>query len=295
MAFVVNLTSGSGRARYVWQRIAAELDQSGDTYSAYFTDCPGDATRLADQAVQEGAELIVAVGGDGTLREVINGLDVESSLFGIIPAGTGNGFRRSCNIPGHWKKALDGLSRWSPRRIDIGIVNGEYFLNVVGIGFDAVVQQLASGKYAKIKGYPAYIPAFFEGLACFDSFNTHCCYNDSTIETENTFLAVVANGSYYGGKLCIAPQAAVDDGKLDICLIKKKDKLTLTSLALQAFTKSHIKQTAVITGTGTSFCIKTDRAVPVHIDGDVFGTLPAEINIKAAALKILAPQVYKQA
>jgi diacylglycerol kinase (ATP) len=288
-AFVVNPAGGNGFALKIWSDIAFCLDEAGQKYQVYQTHSPGDGIRLARQAVKDGAELVVGVGGDGTLREIVNGLDFGKNILGIIPAGTGNGFRRSCNIPGHWKKALQGLSDWPPRLIDVGEANGSYFLNIVGVGFDAAVEKAASGKYHNLKGYLAYIAAFFEELALFKSFHSAVMHNGSFCEETDTFLVVVANGSFYGGNMCIAPQASVDDSFLDLCLIKKMSAPVATLLAVQALLKKPLHHSSVITNKARQINIEADHDLPVHIDGEVIGTLPLEIKVKPGALRIIAP------
>lgn len=288
-AFVINPAGGGGNAGKVWPSIAKLLDQWRQPYKAYFTRVPGEGTILAQKAVAGGAELVVAVGGDGTVREIINGIDLNSTVFGIIPLGTGNGFRRSCHIPGRWEQALNGLTQWMPRCVDVGEINGSYFLNVVGIGFDAAVAETAAGKYCKIKGYMAYLPAFFNELMSFKHFSAEIKTNNSLISEDNVLLAVIANGQYYGGVFAIAPQAVIDDGSLDLILVRKRNNPETTLLALQALAKRHLDSSAVVTAKGTKFSISADHVVPVHIDGEVVGTLPAEIIIKPAALRMLLP------
>jgi len=210
-AFIVNPTGGGGHAGKVWTKIARLLDKSGQPYSAYLTREQGDGTWLAAKAVEEGAELVVAVGGDGTIREVLNGIVLKETIFGIIPLGTGNGFRHSTAISGRWEEALNGLSYWSPRLVDVGRVNKSLFLNVVGIGFDAAVEQLASGKYHNLKGFLAYVPAFIEELASFKHFKAKLYYNNHDQLIKDALLVLISNGAYYGGQMCIAPQASIDD------------------------------------------------------------------------------------
>jgi len=288
-AFIINPAGGSGNSGRIWVRIAQQLDQSGQRYLAYFTEARGDGTRLAEQAVAAGAELVVAVGGDGTIREVINGINVNKNILGIIPLGTGNGFRRSCNIPGQWESALNGLSQWSPRVIDIGEVNGTLFLNVVGIGFDAAVENIASGKYKNLKGYLSYIAAFFKELVSFKAFHSSLVCDGTVCVESDTLLVVAANGSYYGGNMCIAPQARIDDGYLDICLIKKMKALETTFLALKVLLKKPLDHESVITKKTRQIYIYAENDVPVHIDGEVIGKMPIEIKIKPSALRVLAP------
>jgi len=288
-AFVVNPTSGAGYAGKTWPHIAAMLDQSGQQYKVYFTRGRGDGTTLAAKAVKEGAELVVAVGGDGTLFEVVNGIDPDQTVFAVIPLGTGNGFRRSCALPGQWQAVLLGLSSWQPRRIDLGVINGTYFLNVAGIGFDAAVAEMASEKYKMIKGYTAYVVAFFDELTHFDHFSTRIDCAEWEIEQQNTLVVVVANGSYYGGGFTIAPQADIDDGKLDLIIIRKMTNPETTVLAFQALVGKHLDHSAVIATKIDHIKIEADHQVLVHIDGEVIGKLPVEIGIKPGALQILAP------
>ncbi len=288
-AFVVNPVAGGGHAGRAWPHIAAKLDDSGQPFKAYFTNDQGTGAALAARAVSEGAELVVAIGGDGTLREVVNGIDFDKTLFGIIPLGTGNGFRHSCGIPSNWEQALQGLAEWEPRKIDVGQVNGSYFLNIVGIGFDAAVAEMAADKYSKIKGYGAYLAAFFEELMTFDYFCATVETPGLKLREEHALLALVANGAYYGGSFSIAPQASIDDGKLDLHVVRKRNNPETTLLAVKVLAGTHIEDRGVLTHRGTKFEINTDHHVPVHIDGEVIGSLPAKISILPAALQIIAP------
>jgi YegS/Rv2252/BmrU family lipid kinase len=288
-AFVVNPTSGSGYAGKTWPHIAEMLDQSGQQYKVYFTRGSGDGTVLAAKAVREGAELVVAVGGDGTLFEVVNGIDPDRTVFAVIPLGTGNGFRRSCSLPGQWQAVLQGFSIWQPRLIDLGLINGSYFLNVAGIGFDAAVAEMASDKYKIIGGYTAYLIAFFDELTHFDHFSTRIECEQWEVEQENTLLVVAANGPYYGGGFTIAPQASIDDGLIDLIIIRRMNKPETTLLAFQAMVGKHLDHSAVIATKIEHVKIEADHQVPVHIDGEVIGRLPLNIGIKPGALKILAP------
>ncbi len=288
-AFVINPAAGGGKAGRVWSKIESLLKQTGQHYRAYFTRFSGDGTGFAARAVLDGAQLVVAVGGDGTLREVVNGLDLGKNILGIVPAGTGNGFVRSCGIPLHWQYAFRGLSEWNPRRIDIGTVNGTYFLNIVGIGFDAAVAKMAATKYYMLKGYLAYVAAFLDQIASFSYFSCKIKCNGNIFEDKQTLLAVVANGSYYGGKLCVVPQALINDSRFDFCLIRKRSIPELAALGFRVIVKKHMDSRAVTYYQGQNIYLEVDQKVPVHVDGDVFESQVMEISIKPDALQILAP------
>lgn len=286
---MVNPAAGQGQALKVWDKIASILKQTGQDFAFYLTEKQGDGTRLAGQAARAGAELIVGVGGDGTLNEILNGLDFSKNILGIIPTGTGNGFRRSCGIPGNWQAALTGLSQWEPRHVDVGRVNERYFLNVVGIGFDAAVEELAFGKYKNLKGYLAYLPAFFEGLASLRFFPVNITYNGTRLDEEEALLVAINNGAYYGGAMCIAPQASVDDGNLNLTLVRKIGAAKTAVLAARAFLKKSLEGDDVQTEKVSRAIIKTAEELSVHIDGEISGSLPIIVDISPGALRILAP------
>lgn len=290
-AFVVNPTAGDGKAGRIWTKLEEVLHQTGQPYRVYFTRKAGDGTGLAARASDQGAELIAAVGGDGTLKEVLNGIDLEKNIFGMIPAGTGNGFVRSLSIPLKWEKALQGLSRWEPRRIDIGRANNDLFLNSAGVGLDGAVARAASAKYKGLKGYPAYAFALFDQAAAFSRFQCKVKCNGLYFEDDRALVVLVANGRYYGGKLCIAPHASLDDGYLDLILIKKRSIPDLLVTGARVAVRKHLSSKDIIEMQGQTFEIETSRKVPLQIDGDV--TFAASLKVQAlpSALRVLAPAI----
>ncbi|MDW7740132.1 MAG: diacylglycerol kinase family lipid kinase [Bacillota bacterium] len=288
-AFIVNAEAGGGKAGRVWQQIEQLLNEAGQRYTVYFTDRPGDGTILAAKSVKKGAELVVAVGGDGSLREVVNGIDLGKIILGILPLGTGNGFRRSTGIPGRWQEALYGLNSWEPQNVDIGSINETFFLNVVGIGFDAAVAEMASHKYRFIKGYMAYLAAFFNELLHFEHFAAELSCDGQILKEDNTLLVVIANGRFYGGALSIAPNASITDGNLDLLLVKGKTNPETTVIAVKALMKKHLTHDGVLSMVGKEITVGADHPVLVHVDGEVIGNLPVRIKVHPKALKLLTP------
>ncbi len=137
LAFIVNPTAGGGRARQRWARVEAELRQRNVRWQTFFTEGVGHATTLARAAAAEGYDAVVAVGGDGTLNEVVNGAVGSDVSVGLIPLGTGVDFSRTTLLPRDPVAALDVVLAGRVRRVDVGVVNGRYFCNVAGTGFDA--------------------------------------------------------------------------------------------------------------------------------------------------------------
>ncbi len=290
-AFVVNPIAGDGKAGRIWPKLEEMLQQSGQSYRVYFTRNAGDGTGLAARASDQGAELVVAVGGDGTLKEVLNGIDLERNIFGMIPAGTGNGFIRSLSIPLKWEKAFQGLARWEPRRIDIGRANNVLFLNSAGVGLDGAVASAASAKYKSLKGYLAYAFALVDQAVAFNRFQCKVKCNGLYFEDHRSLVVLVANGRYYGGKLCIAPQASLDDGYLDLVLIKKRSIPDLLVTGARVAVRKHLSSKAIIKMQGQTFDIETSREVPLQIDGDVISTASVKVETLSSALKVLAPAI----
>lgn len=278
----------------VWRKIEPLLQDAAQPYHVHYTRFPGDATNAAEQLRKEGAEIVVGVGGDGTLQEVVNGLDMEKNIFGIIPAGTGNGFRRSLQIPGDCRQALHGLLKWKHRKVDLGIINGMYFLNVVGFGFDAAVAKLACVDNRILRGYPAYVSAVIAKLATFKSFNSTVTHDSCVREEQKTLLAVISNGCYYGGKLCIAPQARLDDGKLDLCIIRKANPVSIVNVVLKAFFKKHLGHRSLYIASCEGVNMEAPESIPVHVDGEIIGSLPARISVSPGILSVIAPPVKQE-
>jgi len=288
-AFIINPKAGGGRSLRVWQKLEPLLRMGRGKYRVHYTRYQGDGTNIAAKLRADGAELIVGVGGDGTLQEIVNGIDLKKNIFGIIPAGTGNGFRRSLKIPGNAVRALEGISKWEPRQVDLGMINGYYFLNVVGFGLDAAVAKQACVDSRILRGYPAYVGAFLTKLARFNSFSLTVQCDDAIMHEENTLLAVISNGCYYGGQLCVAPQARLDDGRLNLSIIRETKYLQTIALVVRAFFRKHLSHGAVNTAPATELGIRAAENIPVHIDGEIKGSLPAKIKVCPGVLTILAP------
>lgn len=290
--FIVNPTAGGGGAIRIWRKLEPLLRDAGQAYRVHYTRWRGDATALAEKARSDGAELIVGVGGDGTMLEVANGLDLDKNMLGIIPAGTGNGFYRSLKIPGNCRRALLGMSCWEPRRVDLGVFNGIRFLNIAGFGFDALLTEYVKDEKQKLPGYSAYVVGFLKELATFQDFKTVATVDEhKRIEESNTFVAMVANGSYYGGLLCVAPHAEITDGELNLLLVRKMNYLETAVVAIRAFLKTHLSHSAFNTVSGREFNISADGDIPVQIDGELMGSLPAKVQVLPGALQVLAPGV----
>lgn len=290
-AFVVNPYAGKGRGIKVWKKVEDYLTENRVTHEVYFTTENEDGQKMADLASKNGAELIVAVGGDGTLLEVVNGLDLERNILGVIAGGTANGFRRSVKVPHNTMLSLKGLFNWPVIEMDLGTINDKIFLNAVGIGYDAQVSMTATDDNYWLKGYPGYVAAclqhmFFRPRAV--SFQL----DNGQVITRETILIVVANGRFYGGQLCIAPHAIIDDGLLEFEFVEPVDKVSMASMGILAFFRAHTRIKGFHTTRARVVKVNCeDDTMPVHIDGETknMERFPLKFGVMEKALKIISP------
>ncbi len=183
------------------------------------THKPHDATVIAKNAVNEGFDTIIAVGGDGTVNEVINGIDGADVTLGIIPAGSSNDFALGINIPTDIRKACRSILSGNTKRIDVGQINNRYFINIAGVGLDAQVSEAARAVSFATKGMVRHVLALLKVLVSSHPAE-YSLSMDGKSRRVKAWLIAIGNGSQYGGGMRILPTANASDGYLDICVIK---------------------------------------------------------------------------
>jgi diacylglycerol kinase (ATP) len=300
---VVNATAGAGRAGARWREFESALRERAVPYEAAFTSQPGDATELARRAAGEGYAGVVAVGGDGTINEVVNGLmaarapDVSSAAppaLGVLPSGTAQDFARSAGIPLAAGAAAEVLAKPRPRPIDVGRIRFEagrvrYFANYAGAGFDATVAVRARSRGQMLRGALPYVVGFFAVLRGYRNQQFVLRVDDGPpLEPSRRInMVIVANGANYAGLLRMAPEASLDDGVLDVVVIGDVGRLELlVSLPLAVFGR-HLDHPKVSTLRARSVTISAAGPVPVQSDGEVAGQLPARFDVLPGALRLL--------
>lgn len=262
--------------------------QVGLTWRIVQTAYPGHATELAKQAADAGALIVAAAGGDGTLGEVANGLVDTSVRLGVIPLGTGNDFARCAGISENLAVAVDNLFTGKPCRVDLGWVNGRYFINVAGCGFDAAVAQRVNRGFRFLHGTPAYVAAVYQTLVTFRPARMRITADNEQI-CERALLCTVANSQSYGGGMRIAPFAQVDDGWLDVCVVKAVSKLEFIRIFPRVFTGTHVTHPRFLMFKAKRIYVESDPPVPVLVDGDVFGTTPVDFTMYPSAIEVILP------
>lgn len=220
---LVNPTANRGRGRKLFSYIKRLFEKENFNFNIEFTEGKEGTIRQVENALEKGAEVIVAAGGDGTVNEIVNGLKGRG-ILGIIPIGRGNDIAISLKIPRNIEKAIKILKNGNYFKIDLGLVDGRYFVGITGIGFDAEVNR--SANKISLKGSLAYILSVFTTLIKYKPKECEISFDGNKWKGEITLVAI-GNTKNYAGGMKILPNARLDDGYFDICLIEKISPLEL--------------------------------------------------------------------
>lgn len=284
--FIINPVAGRGKGRRVWDSVRKMLDQEGYPYTAAFSTRPGEAPILARRAALEGCRVVVALGGDGTAHEVANGIMGSGAALGIVPAGTGSDYIRSLPIP---KDPLDAARAiYTGRRltVDVGLVNNRYFLGVTGIGMDAEVCRRVNEDITWLRGKAAYIAGVLATLVTYCPRPVRIVMDRHTVE-EEVMLVAVANARFFGGGMEIAPQADLQDGLLDICVVTALPKPELLRVFPRIFTGSHTGHPAFHTYRTRRVVITGPNPCHIQAEGEIIGRLPLEARVLPGVLPVM--------
>ena len=293
---VYNPQAGNGRARRCLPAIRDGLAQRGIEAEFLLTQAPGHATTLAETADLAGFDALVASGGDGTLFEVLNGLmrnaGTHKPPLGLIPNGTGNAFMKELGLRhSDWRRAIDILAANRPRALDIGRVewqgDARYFINIVGMGFVADIAQAAVP--LKRLGSAAYTLATLLKLPSLQAQSITLEVDGRTLEREGVFVEV-ANSTYTGTHFLIAPKARLDDGLLDVVLLKAISRFELLRLFRTVYDGSHLRHPQVEYLQARSITVTESRPGKLIPDGEILGCTPARFDCLPGAIRFLWPQ-----
>ena len=265
--FVINPIAGDGRAKSVKPLIEEIMTKNQIDYDIVFTKEPKEATSIA---LNYDYDVLVAVGGDGTVNEIAAGIiKRDNKILAIIPAGTGNDLSRSLDIPFDLEEAIERIIKGNPREIIVGISNGHSFLNISSVGFD--VETLINHKTIrkKIKGNLSYVLAVIYTLFKFKKRKVTIDI-DGKIFERNLMLLAIGNGKYYGGGMKIIPNADPYDDYLYVCLVKDVSNLRALTVLPGIFEGNHLKLTKYVeTYKANNIKISSDTRFFLNIDGEV--------------------------
>jgi diacylglycerol kinase (ATP) len=291
LTVVVNPTSGRGRAARVLPEVEHRLAALGA--DVVVSDGPEHAQEIARKAAEDGAEIVVAMGGDGMVGMVGAALIGTGAALGLVPTGTGNDFAVAL---GYDRKrpeaAVAFLDRPAFLEIDAGLIRwtgGErHYVNVAGTGFDSDVTETANRMRTRVQGTAKYVAAVFKTLPGFrpGRFEVRV---DGTAHTLPGMLLAIGNGVSYGGGMKITPGASLTDGLLDATVIGAMSKPQFLANFPKVFRGTHVSHPKVTTLRGKSFEVSADRDLEVYADGEHVGPLPATFEVVPKALRVVVP------
>ena len=287
ICLIINPVSGTESKKNIPEDVAAAIDQKKYDLMIRVTGYPEHATEMALEAANMNYRYVIAAGGDGTVNEIARALVNTDITLGILPLGSGNGLARDLGIPMDTEKALDIILRGHTRTIDYGIADNHIFFCTCGFGFDAFV----SDRFAeeKKRGPLGYVRNVLESVVDFRAEEYEITSDEGTI-TEKAFILTCANASQYGNDAFIAPGASMDDGKMNVSILKPLHALEIPQTTLQLFTKNIDKNSKMISLLTRNLHIKRSRPGVMHIDGDPVMT-GTEVNVRMIhkGLNVFAP------
>lgn len=284
--FIVNKYSGTGYQAAVEGKIIEACQENRVHGTIEFTRSQGHATTLSREAITSGFTSVIAVGGDGTVNEVAQGLLYSRVPMGIIPKGSGNGLARHLSIPIRLTGALKCLFTSRPIAMDAFQMNGKLSLNVSGIGFDGHIAELFGAD--KRRGFQAYTTLSLNEFIAFPEFDAQISIGDKILD-KKAFVIAIANSSQYGNNAKIAPSASISDNLLNVSILKKMPPYRLDFI--YSFFTGTINQSAYCEILeARNIVIQLKSPVAFHIDGEPCGKSDRfVIEIVPASLQLLVP------
>jgi len=287
---VVNPAAGGGRTAGLWPSLRERFEAAGIEIVARTTGGPGDAIAIARGAVDDGWPLVVAVGGDGTVNEVVTGVMAAGNTdaaVGIVATGRGRDVCRNLGLARDPVAAVGRLGSGDDVRVDAGVLTRgdgrtHYFINAAGIGFDAAV----AARTAQTRGGRLpYLRATVAALAAHDPV-TLTLGLDGRSRTKRVTAVMIANGAHIGGGMNVAPGADPTDGRLDVVVIGAKSRAGLLAWLPTLYWGGHVRSKDVTVTRASTVTIDATPPAPVHVDGEPLGTTPVTISIRPRALRV---------
>lgn len=282
LLFIVNPISGVGKQRGIEQMIAKELDQSKYAYRIVYTEGPGHAVSLCREATQAGTDVVVAVGGDGTVNETATGIVGTGTTLGIIPTGSGNGLSRHLKIPMNVKKAIGIINQGKIKKIDTATINDTFFVNIAGVGFDASVAKKFA--MAERRGFSTYFQITSNTYKDYKPRKYTLAIDGETI-TRRALLVSFANSNQWGNNITINPGARLDDGYIDVCIVQKVPFWKTIFVAPLLFLKRFDRTSYVEIIRAKEVQLIRKKGKSVHVDGDP-KKMGKELNVKILPLSL---------
>lgn len=286
---ILNPAAAGGRALGTLPRVVDTLKQITPDFSVFVTSGPGEAPAQATKFANEGASVVLAVGGDGTFNEVANGLlAAERQVpIGIVAAGRGCDFPRTVETPRKVEEAVELACRGTSMPIDVGLATcsdgkSRYFLNIAGLGFDAHVAERAT-KSRLPGGMASYMAALAMSLADLHPINVSIDADGETIETAAIFVSI-ANATYLAGGFKMMPMADIQDGKIDLAIIGDIGRAELVKMLPRVLRGSHVTHPKFTHKAARTITVTADEPALVQVDGELLSYAPVTFQVCPQAL-----------
>lgn len=286
LRFIINPISGSRDNSNIAQLVKENLNLNKFQYDIFYTERKKHAIELSQKAVEEKIDVVIAVGGDGTLNECAQPIIGTETALSVIPRGSGNGFAHHLNIKQDVINCIKDLNNSTISEVDSCSANGKPFVNVSGVGFDAHIAHLFSK--ITVRGFSSYIKLVLKECILYPS-KEYTIKFDNQQRKVDAFLISWANSSQFGNNAVISPESKIDDGYFEICIVKKLPRILIPILLFRLFNKSiqHSKYVEIIKCKEAQILCDDGRS---HLDGETYN-LGSEIKIKnnPLSLKIFTP------
>lgn len=300
LCLVVNPRAGGRRPDRTLQRITAALAARGLEHDVELTAAPGDATRITRRGLAEGCRFVVAVGGDGTVHEVVNGMLDEAgapvadgAVLGVVAAGSGCDYIRTFGLPSRADAAVARLDGDAVRQVDVarigfiddtGAPAARYFVNIAEVGLGASTAARAA-RLPRALGQARYLAAFWAVLPSYRPAAARIEVDGATAHEGRAVNVVVANARYFGGAMQVSPQSDPSDGTLELLVFtgRKTDSFTMLP---KVYRGRHVPHHDIVELRGGRFRVEPETPLDVEADGEVLGTTPVTIEVVPAALSL---------
>lgn len=290
--FIINPKAGKGRTLNVIPQIKETFMGQQEDYIIEVTEYPGHASIIAREYTSKGIYRVYAVGGDGTLNEVLNGMVHSKSFLGVIPCGSGNDFIKSIYDKKGEEYLVRDIINGKTQVMDLGKVKNRYFLNISSVGIDAEVvsNALDLKRIPFVSGTLAYLISAITTISKYCSKEVELIIDGKRINVDLTLFAV-ANGKYYGGGMKVAPLADLKDGYFDLCLVSKLSRIKMLLLFPKLINGTHSEINEVKFLRGKNIQINTESEIAINIDGELIKSNSIDFSIIAGGIKFIIPAI----
>lgn len=283
---IVNPAAGNGGGAAIMRRLGEEFRAAGISLELVLTPGPGEATRLARAASEDGASIVVAVGGDGTANEVANGLFGGAARLALYPLGSGNDLARALGYPRRRREVARFIASARERRIDVGDANGRIFVNVAGVGIDGHVAERVRASSRVVGRRLGYVVGSLASIATFRPRHMRVSIDGELFEGPH-LAVVVSNGTHFGGGMKPAPHASLDDGWLDVTRAGDLGRTASVAALARLYRGTHLDGRTVVGHRARVVEVELERPEPLQVDGEPLRAAHLSIRVRPGALAVL--------